>query len=62
MRQSKIIKALALTLNMKLQKMQFSSITHHNFLSQPQQFFQQFYIWAKIFITIFLEKSLQFCV
>ena len=32
--------------------------THYNFFSQLQRFFQQFYIWAKIFATIFLEKLL----
>ena len=32
--------------------------SHYNFFSQLQQFFQQFYIWTKIFPKIFLEKSL----
>ena len=33
-------------------------LTHYNFFSQLQQFFQQFYIWTTIFPTTFLEKSL----
>ena len=34
--------------------------THYNLFAQMQQFFQQFFIWATILITTFLENSLQF--
>ena len=44
-------------------KMQLSSTPHYNFFSQLLwQPFWQFYIWATIITTTFLEESLQFCV
>ena len=45
------------TLQLKLQKKSLASI-HTKLFSQLQRFFQQFYILAMIFTTIFLEKSL----
>ena len=44
-------------LHTKLQKMQISSVHTTTFLSQLQQFFQQFYICPKFFTPIFLRKT-----